>query len=108
MSKLDKLKQQREELDKQIKALAAQAAKQNRENDRDRKIIFGAWCMKHRQELLKEFMANLSTPREKALFENWTPPAPAENRAPYPAQKVANTAPTPTAAPAPKLQAAGG
>ncbi|WP_208281596.1 hypothetical protein [Massilia oculi] len=109
LTKLERLKKQREELDIAIKNAAKDAVKERRANDRDRKILFGAWCMKHRQDLLKQYVANLTTAREKELFANFEFPAPAENPAPYPdAPKAAHTAPTPTTAPEQKLHATGG
>ncbi len=83
LTKLERLKQQREELDNAIKKAAKDASKEKRANDRDRKILFGAWCMKHRQDLLKQYIANLTTAREKELFADFVAPAPAENPAPY-------------------------
>lgn len=96
ITKLERLKAQREALDKAIKDASAGAAKEKRNNDRDRKIIFGAWCMKHRPELLAKFAASLTTAREKALF--------AELFAP---ESTENNAPSPNPAPALHLQATG-
>lgn len=73
-TKLDKLKAQREALDKKIRDLAAVSSAEARKLDTRRKTIFGAWCMQQRPELLKEFMENgLTRAQDKAAFAGWTP-----------------------------------
>lgn len=74
-TKIDKLKAQREELDKRIRELAAAQSKADREADKRRKIILGGWVIKHRPNLIKEIIANLERDQDKAAFEGWTPPA---------------------------------
>lgn len=85
-TKIDKLKAQREELDKRIRELAAAQSKAEREADKRRKIILGGWVMKHRPNLVKEFLENgLIRDQDKAAFEGWTLPAPEPQEAANPA-----------------------
>lgn len=75
-TKLDKLKSQREALEKKIRDLAAVNTAEERKKETRRKTIFGAWCMQERPELLQEFMKNgLTRPQDKAAFEGWVPPS---------------------------------
>lgn len=90
-SKLDKLKAQREELDKKIRTLAEAKSEEERKLDTRRKTIFGAWCMQQRPELLKEFIASgLTRAQDKAAFAGWTPPASAPTSTATPAPAPAN------------------
>jgi hypothetical protein len=76
MKRIDLLKQQREELDKRIRELAAQDQKAERKRDERRKVILGGWLIKHRADLVQKIIENgLEREQDKAAFEGWTPPA---------------------------------
>lgn len=82
MKRIDQLKQQREELDKRIKKMAAMEISANRKEDAKRKIIIGAWVLNNRPALVKEIIANLTREQDKVAFENFVlhkvEPAPSE------------------------------
>ena len=76
MKRIDLLKQQREELDKRIRELAAKDLAAERRKDDRRKVILGGWLLKHRPDLVQKIVENgLERPQDKAAFEGWTPPA---------------------------------
>jgi hypothetical protein len=92
ISKLDKLKAQRDELDKKIREVAAKKSQAERDLDTRRKTIIGGWVMKHRPQLVRELLANgLEREQDKAALAGWTPPEPEK--------KPAAPAPAPAAAP---------
>jgi hypothetical protein len=96
-TKLERLIQQREQLDKAIQEAARIQNAKDRAADKQRKIIFGAWCMANRPDLLREFIANgLARPQDKAAFAGWIPPEPEK--------KSAALAPALAAAPQPKTE----
>lgn len=71
MKRIDQLKQQRDELDKRIKKMAAMEISANRKEDAKRKIIIGAWVLNNRPALVKEIIANLTREQDKVAFENF-------------------------------------
>lgn len=78
-TKLERLIEQRQQLDKAILEATKRQNAKDRVADRQRKIIFGAWCMAQRPELLHEFIERgLHRPQDKAVFAGWTPPLPAQ------------------------------
>lgn len=85
MKRIDQLKQQREELDKRIRELAAQDQKAERKRDERRKVILGGWLIKHRPDLVSKIVENgLEREQDKAAFEGWTPPAMTAQTTPEP------------------------
>lgn len=97
-TKLEKLKAQRDELDKKIREIAAAQSEAERKADSRRKAIIGGWVIKHRPQLVRELMAyGFERPQDKAAFEGWTPPEPEK--------KPTTPAPAPTATPQPKVEA---
>lgn len=85
MKRIDQLKQQREELDKRIRELAAQDQKAERKRDERRKVILGGWLIKHRPDLVSKIVENgLEREQDKAAFEGWIPPAVTAQTTPEP------------------------
>lgn len=74
MSRIDNLKAQREELDKKIRQLAAQEAKEKRALETRQKTIIGAWVMKERPKLVQEIIDNLTRDQDKAAFAGYVAP----------------------------------
>lgn len=71
-SRIEKLRQQREALDKKIRELAARSSATTRKMDERRKIIIGGWVLKHRPNLVKEIVANgLERKQDIAAFADW-------------------------------------
>ncbi len=71
MKRIDQLKQQREQLDKRIRELAAADQRAARDLDKRQKIIIGGWVLKHRPQLVNNVIANLEREQDKAAFANW-------------------------------------
>jgi hypothetical protein len=85
VKRIDQLKQQREDLDKRIRELAAQDQKAERKRDERRKVILGGWLIKHRADLVQKIIENgLEREQDKAAFEGWTPPAATAQSTPAP------------------------
>lgn len=76
MSKLERLRQQREKLDKDIAELHKAEMAANRAADKQRKIIIGAWVMANRHALVKEIIGNLTRKQDQDAFAGWVPPEP--------------------------------
>jgi hypothetical protein len=76
MSKLEKLKTQREELDKQIREMAAKQALANKKLSDRQKIIIGAWVMQERPALVQEIIANMTRAQDRAVFKDMIAPKP--------------------------------
>ncbi|KHA79435.1 hypothetical protein NC77_07435 [Janthinobacterium lividum] len=72
MKRIEQLKAQREELDKKISDLIAAKDKAERAADSRRKAIIGGWVLKHRPELVKNIIENLTRAQDKAAFKDWS------------------------------------
>ena len=92
MKRIDLLKQQREELDKRIRELAAKDQAAERRKDERRKVILGGWLIKHRPDLVQKIVENgLERAQDQAAFEGWTPPAATAQTTPAPETTGAQT-----------------
>jgi hypothetical protein len=82
-NKLEKLKAQRNEIDRKIREAAATQSAADREADKRRKIIIGGWILKHRPQLVRQLIANgLDREQDKVAFAGWAPPEQAPKLAP--------------------------
>lgn len=70
ISKLDKLKKEREALERKIKELSAKQNQAEKKKLDRRKIIIGAWVIENRPELVENIIANLTREQDKKAFED--------------------------------------
>lgn len=70
ISKLDKLKKEREALERKIKELSTKQNQAEKKKLDRRKIIIGAWVIENRPELVENIIANLTREQDKKAFED--------------------------------------
>ena len=70
--RIESLRRRRDELDSKLRELAAKEARKNTQLDRRRKIILGAWLLKHRGDLVANIVANgLEREQDRRAFADW-------------------------------------
>lgn len=71
-ARIEALKKRRDELDTKLRELAAKEAQKSSQLDKRRKIILGAWLMKHRADLVRKIVENgLERDQDRKAFGDW-------------------------------------